>query len=502
MKMIFCLCLVATLSLGAAAERIHLPEGEVHWNKVKGFVEDPPDADYHHAPEAAREAFRDLKYGIRIHWGLYALQESEASWPFLDMTDAERAEYQELYRSFNPDGFDAEEWMRFFERCGFSCFAFTAKHHDGFSMFDTQTRVKRRVNWSAPGGPCIEHCDVAYSVMETPFQRDIVKELCDAARRHDIQIDLYFSHPDWYDADFRPYNYHPLQTPDAVAHPEKYGDAPTPRPVLAPDLSDEEKGRMVARHRAQLTELLSNYGTVDMVCLDQWMGPPVWPEMRQTIKMLRQIQPDVMFRARGIGNYGDYYTPERFVPGDKENTAMPWMVIYPLARTFAYDPAPDKYKGARWIIGKLVDAVSKGGNFMVAIGPEASGKFHPVAVEQLEEVGAWLGVNGEAIYATRERPGDLWKEGRSVRFTQAKDRGGLYAICLEWPGRRLALKSVQPRKDAPIRLLGHADSLSWKQKGQGIEIRIPEALQDRDKRPCSYAWTFRLEQGGHMIGPP
>ena len=138
-------------------------------------------------------------------------------------------------------------------------FAFTAKHHEGFSMFDTQTRVKRRVNWTAPGGPALEDCDLAYSIMETPFHRDVVKELCDAAHKHGVKIDLYFSNPDWYDADFRPYGYHPVTIPDATAHPDLYGHAPiTERRgaiyTIAPDPTPDEEARMNARHRQQLTE--------------------------------------------------------------------------------------------------------------------------------------------------------------------------------------------------------------------------------------------------------
>ena len=97
--------------------------------------------------------------------------------------------------------------------------------------------------------------------------------------------------------------------------------------MTVPDPSSQEVARMMARHRAQLEELLTNYGTIDMICLDQWLGPKVWPQLRETMLHLRTIQPDVMFRARGIGNYGDYYTPEGFVPGSKENTDVPWFVI-------------------------------------------------------------------------------------------------------------------------------------------------------------------------------
>ena len=93
-----------------------------------------------------------------------------------------KQEYQELYKTWNPTDFDAEKWMEFFERCGFRCFAITTKHHEGFCMFDTKTRVKKRVNWTAKGGPKLEECDLAYSIMETPFGRDVIRELCDAGR--------------------------------------------------------------------------------------------------------------------------------------------------------------------------------------------------------------------------------------------------------------------------------------------------------------------------------
>jgi alpha-L-fucosidase len=162
----------------------------------------------------------------------------------------------------------------------------------------------------------------------------------------------------------------------------------------APEPTAEEETRMMARHREQLVELLTRYGRIDLVCLDMWLGARVWPQLRDTVKLIRGLQPDVMLRARGIGNYGDYYTPEGFVPGSRENTAMPWFVIYPLGRSFSYEPDPARHKGGAWIIRKLVDAVAKGGAFMVGIGPDANGRFHPTAVENLKEAGAWLRVNG------------------------------------------------------------------------------------------------------------
>lgn len=477
-----------------------LPTDYSHFRQVESYVEREPDPDYRHAPEAAREAFRDMKYGVRIHWGLYTLWNLQReSWPFLQMSYEKRQEYQQLYKTFNPTGFDADGWMELFQRVGLRCFAFTTKHHEGFSLFDTKTRVKRRVNWTAPGGPQIERCDLAYSVMDTPFGHDIVKELCSAARRRGIKIDFYFSHPDWYDADFRPYSYHPLQTERVQDHPEEYGAgeylrqlrATVARPVMTPEPMAEEVERMIRRHRAQLTELLTNYGTIDMVCLDMWMGKPVWPQMRETIKMLRSIQPDVMLRVRGIGNYGDYYTPERYVPADKQGTDVPWMVIYPLARSFSYDPDGDNYKGGGWIIENLVDAVAKGGNFMVGIGPDATGKFHPQAVKDLEEAGEWLAINGEAVYATR--PWIQWREGDTVRFTRTKDNQYLYAISLSWPGRSLTLGSVRAREGSSISMLGIEEPLKWRSDDQGLLIEIPAGLQDEAQRPCAHAYTFRIE---------
>lgn len=468
--------------------------------QVEPYIEEHPISAYHSAPVRAYEAFRDMKFGARIHWGIYSTwHRGNESWPFLPMSFEDRQTYNNLYKTWNPAGFDADAWIGSFKEAGMNMFTITTKHHEGFSLFDTKTRVKSRANWTAPGGPAIESCDLAYSVMETPFRRDIVKELSDAAHKRDIKIDYYFSHPDWYDADFRPYVTHPLQIPSSAQWQNQRDQDMTKKrlgdhAVIVPDPTDAQVKRMMERHRAQLVELLTNYGRVDMVCLDMWLGPRVWPELRKTILQLRQIQPDVMLRNRGIGNYGDYYTPERVIPESRTVSDKPWFCIYPLGTDFSYEPDAAKYKGTKWIVDNLADTVAKGGALEIGIGPSAHGEFHPEAIRQMKAAGAWLKVNGEAIYATRSREGTLWSEGDTVRYTRSKDRRFVYAILTDWPGKQVVLKGVQPKAGSKVTLLGTHEGLPWKfDSTQGTIITLPENLQQASNRPCEYAWSLKFE---------
>jgi alpha-L-fucosidase len=379
-------------------------------------------------------------------------------------------------------------------------FMFTCKHHDGFALWHTKTKVVRRANFlkarEGMNDDVIEPCDLHYSIEETPFKRDIVRELCDAAHKHNIKIDLYFSHPDWYDADFRPYNYHPLAVPDIMENPQNYYNPNAHgldrrKKILTPNRTPEETDRMVKRHREQIHELLTNYGKVDMMCFDQWLGTDNWNDMRETVKLARKWSPETMFRARGIGNYGDYYQPEQFVPENSEQSGMPWMSICLLANQFSYDPNPQNYKGAQWIIRNLIDCVAKGGSFMVCLGPDEKGHFHPKAKEQLDAVGEWLKVNGEGIYETRAR--DVWQSG-DIHFTRSKDSKRVYAFVEKFPDRELVIPSVTPKKKSKVRLLGYSKPLEWESTGDGgIKIEIPDALQTPENRPCEYMWAFRFE---------
>jgi alpha-L-fucosidase len=462
------------------------------------YIEAQPIGDYHFAPSSAYEAFEDMKFGVRIHWGIYSIwHRGPESWPYLEMSFADRQQYNELYRTWNPTGFDADAWINTFRDSGMKMFAFTSKHHEGFSMFDTRTRVTKRANWTAASGPRIESCDLAYSIMETPFRRDIVKELCDAAHKRDIKIDFYFSHPDWYDANFRPYVVHPLQVPSSAqllvpGDLERTQRTYKGKPVIVNDPSDLEVQQMIARHRAQLVELLTNYGKIDMLCLDMWLGPEVWPELRQTVLKLRELQPNVMLRDRGIGNYGDYYTPERAIPESGKSSKKPWFCINPLGSDFSYEPDAAKYKGVAWIVENLVDTVAKGGGLMIGVGPSSHGEFHSEAIRQMKGAGAWLHVNGEAIYGTRPREGNRWSEGDTTKYTRSKDRRFVYAILTKWPGAQVTLNQVRPDSNSRVTLLGSSSELTWRSDDRGTTITFPENLREEQNRPCKYAWCLKI----------
>jgi len=230
-----------------------------------------------------------------------------------------------------------------------------------------------------------------------------------------------------------------------------------------------------------------------MLSLDQWFGPKVWPQLRETVLRIRELQPDVMIRARGIGNYGDYYTPEGFVPGSQSNTGMPWMVIYPLARGFSFDPDGSQYKGASWIVKNIVDTAAKGGSFQVGVGPDGTGRFHPVAIQQLKETGKWLKVCGSGIYSTRARSANLWQEGDAIRFTRSKDRRTVYCFALSWPGKTLTLKTVRPEPKSEITMLGYSQPLQWRyDAASGLSIDLPEAMASEDRRPTDRAWGWTI----------
>lgn len=429
-------------------------------------------ADYHHAPQAAIEAFKDRKFGIRIHWGLYCMIGSDASWALAGANDEFWDIYNILYQFFNPTDFDADAWMDLFHRGGIRFFTFTTKHHDGFSMWPaktTQRSIKLTPKGFSQGDEHYETVTQNYSIMDGPYKKDIVGAIVKAGREKGLGVGLYYSHVDWHDPAFA---WDPFS---------RYYD-----PGFTKQSDPERWQTFINHEREQLTELMTQYGRIDYVDFDIGWPKAAAGDIAEVAMMVRKMQPDIIMRNRGIGAYGDYYTPEREIPEGPSHGL--WKVIYPCGEAFSYLPN-DVYKPAEWILESLIGITAKGGNFEVGFGPMPNGTWPRETVERLEYVGEWLRVNGEAIYRTRPRK--TVREGNNVWFTLSKDNRHLYAISIGWPGESLVLQSVRPVPGSRIFMLGVKQPLSWHYTAQRLVIEIPE--QVAANKPCKHAYAFKIE---------
>ena len=348
-------------------------------------------------------------------------------------------------------------------------------------MFNTQTTVEsiRRVQTGkpAPGKPApgigrTESCNIHYSMVDTPYKKDIVAALARAFRTKGMGVGFYYSWPDWHDPNFRWDKQSMFYDPQYTME------------------SDPVHWKLfLDRIRQQVHELCTNYGDLVEMSLDGNLAESAWPETVKVVKMVRELQPNVLLRERGIGPYGDFTTPEHYVPQDpfKKPFAFPWEAIEHLGTRWAYEPN-DEYKPKEWLLSTLIDVVAKGGNFMPGVSPMADGKFPPETTERLHYVGAWLKVNGEAIYKTR--PWNIFKEDEDLRFTRSKDGKYVYAIVLKWPGEALTIRSLRAVEGSEISMLGLKPGLRWRQNKEGLVIQIPRSIEKH--KPCDQAYAFKI----------
>lgn len=444
------------------------------WHHQKDNAPDTADPDYQHAPTESVEAWKDKKFGIRIHWGVYCLIGSNASWSLPNSSREYQDLYGTLYEFFDPTEFDADQWMDLFDRAGAKFFTFTSKHHDGFCMWPTRTtqkairRTHNGISFRPRQPPNFEGCTINYSIVDTPYRKDIVGAIVQAARRKGLGIGLYYSHVDWHDPAFAwdPYNIHFDAGYNKQSDPERWQS-------------------FIDREREQVRELVTSYGPLDILCFDACWPKAAREDAARLAKMVRKLQPNILMRDRGVGAYGDFYTPEGNIPeGFSEGN---WMVIYPCGHSPAYLPF-DTYKPKEWVLESLIDITAKGGNFEVCFGPMPNGKWPQDAVARLEYVGQWLGVNGEAIYKTR--PWSAFKQGDDIRFTRSKDGKFIYAISLQWPGREFAVRSVRAKPGSVVHMLGVKQPLRWKQANE-LVIEVPS--QVAENKPCQQAYSFKIE---------
>lgn len=411
-------------------------------------------------PAAALGRYQDLRVGLSVHWGPDAQTGNEISWcrgrhgeNRHQLVPVEQ--YDQLYKTFNPVKFDAEEWLRLAKRWGMRYIMPTAKHHDGFAL------------WFSRYSP--------YTMEKTPLHRDIMKELGDACRRDGVVFGTYYSNLDWYHPDWTPYEPHPGPLF------EKHADTPNLQ-------------RYLAYMKNQLTELIRDYG-VEIIQFDgEW--PDTWTHEigGRMYRDLRAAGPNVIMGSRidkgrfgtkdpatGGWNWkiyaGDFEERERMVSWVREKTAdvrswanYPWEAWVTIDRKqWAWNPHPDLLKPDE-IVVDIVTTVGNNGNYCINVPPRADGSFAPDQIAILDEVGRWLARNGAAIYATRGGPFQPAEWGVS---THRGNKAWLHVM--KWTSTTVVVRA--PKQEIRGARLLDGPALHFTQSDGNLRITVPENLR-------------------------
>lgn len=344
-----------------------------------------------------------MRFGMFIHWGPVSLKGTEIGWSRGRQVPAE--EYDRLYLQFNPVRFDADEWARIAKTAGMKYLVITSRHHDGFSLWDTQ--------------------QTDYNIMNSPFKRDVLKELAQACRRQGIKFCTYYSLCDWWHPDY------PLGSPG--------GKTKKPNPNM---------DRYVDFMKKQLAELITQYGPLGILWFDgEWESPWTVERGQDMYRYLRSLQPDLIINNRvakgrsGLEGLspkgvfaGDYDTPEQKI--GKYQDHRPWETCMTICRQWAWKP-DDPMKSLEECLHTLVRCAGGDGNLLFNVGPMPDGRIEPRQVERLQEMGAWLSRYGETIYGTRGGP---WMPTRNLASTRKGST--IYLHLLKLRGNHLTLPAI------------------------------------------------------------
>ncbi len=406
--------------------------------------------------------FEDAKFGIFIHWGVYSVpawgpkdrysewywhdmqKKAGPTWTFHVETYGEQFQYQDFAPLFKAEMYDPERWADTFKRSGAKYVVLTSKHHEGFSLWPD----KNNWNWNA---------------MDIGPHRDLLGELTQAVRAQGLRMGYYYSFYEWFN---------PLYHEDVHRYVDQY---------MLPQLKD-----LVERYQP------------DIVWPDgEWDHPSeVWRSEEFLAWLFNESSApkDIAINdrwGRGCRSInGGFATPEY-----QHRSEGPLMgaarfeECQGMGKSFGYNRNEDAedYRSTTALLHLLIDTVSRGGNLLLDIGPTADGRIPELMQERLLEMGQWLGVNGEAIYATTRW--DVAPDVANVRFTQGTD--AVYAICLEWAGETLEIPNVTSATEVAASLIGYDGALAVDVDNTAIRITIP--CIPFEQLPCRHAYVFRLE---------
>jgi alpha-L-fucosidase len=415
MKKIFCNGLLACalmLSVSAVQAQTTNPNSAAHsWP--------PPDP-------AAVAHWQSLRFGMFIHWGPVSLTGHEIGWSRGAQTPV--AVYDNLYHQFNPTNFNADEWVSIAKAAGMKYIVLTTKHHDGFCLWDTKL--------------------TDYNIMNSPFHRDVVKELAAACKKQGIEFGAYYSVTDWYNTNW------PVTSPAGKVKRDQS------------DLDAYEKYL-----QGQITELIKNYGPL----LTIWNDVSAMYGQRgaETIKLVRQLQPDILINNR-TGDGGDYDTPEQKI--GKFQMDRPWESCMTVSahNAWAWGGANDGVKPLSACLEMLIRSAGGDGNILLNVGPRPDGVIDPAQANLLKEVGAWLAKNGESIYGTRGGP---WKPTKSLTSTRKGNTVYLHVIKSEDGRVELPALPAQIKSTALL----NGGKVECSQNDGKLSITIPpSALEPMD----------------------
>lgn len=447
---IFCLSCGSVKKVAVNSEK-----GKYESNTVAYFKSNTPPTTI--VPFETEEEYRsrmqwwkDAKYGMFIHFGLYSILGGEyngevtpkiAEW-IQNTLKIPLADYKKLMEKFNPQQFNADEWASIAKAAGMKYMVVTAKHHDGFALFDSKVSD--------------------YDVMNTPFKRDIIKELKEACHKQGLKFGLYYSHViDWED-------------PNAYV-----GDKGLTDRMNTVDFDPVKMDRSVylkEKSFPQLKELLTNYGTIDIIWFDMGKGLND-DEIRQFVKVSRELQPNIIISSR-VGDemapkeinkdmLFDFYTPnDNYFTGDQ--LAIPFEMAGTTNGSWGYRKTDHEWRQPNMILSSLIASASRNGNYLLNVGPSGTGEIPLEAVKNLKIAGEWLKKYGESVYDTKPSPFP-WNYNWGY-VTQKPNK--LYLNISDWPvNNQIDLNGLITKIDA-VHVLGNSKLIKFNQEGRFLKIDL------------------------------